>query len=678
MVLITALALCLSVGRCIAQETVPVASEPEDDDEEKDPVTDVILYVRWEAPSSMATLRRLVPQDPQLIARAYAKYMLENLAIVVRFNDSTHDEFDSFFANRRGGSRSWRTQPRSYKHFSHPLRTESVERVILSGKMLDLFGQLDLTTEEGENTGASFSRRHLASVNNVDADTITARAREARQGAAKRAKKDGFIAELQRATDKFAELVMQSIKPTFDSNEWEGEYDGDNDVVTESDKVDYQIEEAQRNEEEIRRSAKFGPRGRKLLAYRGRVSPKTPVPAGTSTRQTTPTTEVTPKLTITLARDVPIHRDAAVVTDKWHIDRIDQPSLPLNNLYTTPSDLPNTNTSDQSWIYIVDSGVRTSHMELYPRASLIYNEYPQLTPGCDPHGTHVASLAAGKTVGVNSGALVFDVRVLDCDGDGTLGGLIRGISEVTDHCVAAGGGLKRSIVINMSLGAPAGAYSPEGRALAGELGMARQYCDAIIVAAAGNDHTDACYYIPASLTGTLDGGVITAGATTVTDAFASYSNYGPCVTVNAPGTNIVGASSASDSAIITMSGTSMASPIVAGVASLHTARRPRWYNTYPIELYANVVYQLMVVDQSVKSKVIGTPTITTTRSLIQIPPELALSSPSSGGGEDGIITIIPSPGVSDRETPPPDPGDSSSVMYDFIMVVTAILVVAGW
>ncbi|HEX7025365.1 MAG TPA: S8 family peptidase, partial [Gemmatimonadales bacterium] len=171
------------------------------------------------------------------------------------------------------------------------------------------------------------------------------------------------------------------------------------------------------------------------------------------------------------------------------------------------------------------------------------------TDDCHGHGTHVAGTVGGATYGVAKGVSLVAVRVLNCAGSGTWSGVIAGIDWVTSHRIAPA-------VANMSLGG--GASQSVDDAVTGSIDAGVTYA-----IAAGNSSDDACKYSPARTPA-----AITVGATTSSDARASYSNFGTCLDVFAPGSGITSAWNTSNTATNTISGTSMASPHVAGVAAL--------------------------------------------------------------------------------------------------------------
>jgi len=238
----------------------------------------------------------------------------------------------------------------------------------------------------------------------------------------------------------------------------------------------------------------------------------------------------------------------------WGLDRIDQRALPLNNSYTY------TSTGAGVKAYIIDTGILTTHQDFGGRAihgrDTVSND--NNATDCQGHGTHVAGTVGGTSYGVAKNVTLVAVRVLDCSGGGTTAGVIAGIDWVTaDH--AAG----QPAVANMSLG---GGFS---QAL--NDAVTRSVADGVTYAvAAGNETaTNACTRSPAS-TPTA----ITVGATTRTDARASYSNIGTCLDIFAPGSEITSAWYNSPTATNTISGTSMATPHVAGAAALVLSANP--------------------------------------------------------------------------------------------------------
>ena len=237
----------------------------------------------------------------------------------------------------------------------------------------------------------------------------------------------------------------------------------------------------------------------------------------------------------------------------WGLDRVDQRDLPLGGTYVYH------NTGAGVKAYIIDTGVRASHAQFGGRVAAGFTAIQdgRGTGDCNGHGTHVAGTVGGSTYGVAKGVTLVPVRVLDCSGSGTTSGVIAGVDWVTsDH--AAG----TPAVANMSLGG--GISSALDTAVNNSINDGVSYA-----VAAGNEGVDACGSSPARVAGAL-----TVGSTTSTDARSSFSNYGTCLDLFAPGSSIQSAWHTSDTATNTISGTSMATPHVAGVAALYLQNNP--------------------------------------------------------------------------------------------------------
>ena len=238
----------------------------------------------------------------------------------------------------------------------------------------------------------------------------------------------------------------------------------------------------------------------------------------------------------------------------WGLDRIDQRSLPLSGSFLYSE----SGKGEGVRAYIVDTGVLSTHAEFTGRIVSGYSAIGAIneTEDCNGHGTHVAGTVAGTTYGVAKNATIVPVRVLDCAGSGTISGVIAGLDFVArDHTSGPA-------VVNMSLGG--GVSSTLDTAVVAVIN------DGVsVVVAAGNSKRDACRFSPARVPA-----AVTVGATTSTDSRASYSNIGKCLDLFAPGSAIKSAWYNSTTAINTISGTSMASPHVAGVAAVLLSRTP--------------------------------------------------------------------------------------------------------
>jgi subtilisin family serine protease len=235
----------------------------------------------------------------------------------------------------------------------------------------------------------------------------------------------------------------------------------------------------------------------------------------------------------------------------WGLNRIDQRDLPLNQTYQY------TSTGAGVTVYIIDTGIRRTHTQFRGRAFVGFDAVGdgQNTNDCNGHGTHVSGTVGGSTYGVAKSVRLFAVRVLSCSGSGSNAGVIAGVDWVTANRV-------RPAVANMSLGG--GASTALDNAVRNSIASGVTYA-----IAAGNSNANAANSSPARVTQ-----AITVGATTMTDARSSFSNFGSVVDIFAPGSAILSAWRTSDTATNTISGTSMATPHVAGVAARFLQNNP--------------------------------------------------------------------------------------------------------
>jgi subtilisin family serine protease len=246
----------------------------------------------------------------------------------------------------------------------------------------------------------------------------------------------------------------------------------------------------------------------------------------------------------------------------WGLDRIDQRNLPLSNSYTY------NNTGNGVKAYIIDTGIRATHAQFGGRVSGGMSSIGdgRDTSDCNGHGTHVAGTVGGSTYGVAKSVSLVPVRVLDCNGSGSTSGVIAGVDWVTANHVSPA-------VANMSLGGSAS--SALDNAVAYSIGSGVTYA-----VAAGNSNANACNSSPSRVATAL-----TVGSTTTSDARSSFSNFGTCVDLFAPGSSITSSWNTSDTATNTISGTSMATPHVTGVAALTLAETP---NATPAQVASRI------------------------------------------------------------------------------------------
>ena len=228
----------------------------------------------------------------------------------------------------------------------------------------------------------------------------------------------------------------------------------------------------------------------------------------------------------------------------WGLDRIDQKNLPLDSAYSYLQ------TGSGTTAYIVDTGILSTHQQFSGR---VLSGYTAISDGngtsdCHGHGTHVAGTVGGSTYGVAKNVSLVPIRILGCDGSGASSNVIAGLDWILKNG-------KKPAVVNISLGGEANASLDS----AVENLFNNGY---VMVVAAGNSNTDACSSSPARVSK-----AITVAATDSTDTRASYSNYGSCVDIFAPGSQINSSWIGSNTATKVLNGTSMATPHVVGVVA---------------------------------------------------------------------------------------------------------------
>ena len=248
----------------------------------------------------------------------------------------------------------------------------------------------------------------------------------------------------------------------------------------------------------------------------------------------------------------------------WGQDRVDQDALPLDDLYATRT------RGDGTVLYVVDTGIRP-HDEFGDRLLDGYSTVAADSSwvDCHGHGTHVASTAVGDRFGLADDAVVVPVRVLDCGGGATTSGVVAGLDWILTHDADG-----RRGVVNLSLGGPTSPALDDAVADLVAAGF-------VVVVAAGNENQNACNVSPAR-----EPSAITVAATNSADARPWFSNTGSCVDIFAPGVDIIAAGIGSDDDTATYSGTSMASPHVAGAAAMILALDP---SATPADVRATLV-----------------------------------------------------------------------------------------
>ncbi|MFN2332898.1 MAG: S8 family peptidase [Wenzhouxiangellaceae bacterium] len=249
----------------------------------------------------------------------------------------------------------------------------------------------------------------------------------------------------------------------------------------------------------------------------------------------------------------------------WGLDRVDQRDVLLDGLYQYVDDSPQADVH----VYVIDSGIHYTHEDFGSRVDTVngFNPYTDGhgVEGCHGHGTHVAGTIGGTSYGVAKNVTLHPIRVLNCWNGGPLSAVIMGVDWVTARMIDE----PHAAIANMSLITSASQLLDD--AVRASIAAGVTY-----VVAAGNNSADACNYSPARIAE-----AITVGASTPQDSMASNSNYGACVDLFAPGTGILSAYNGSDTDSLTLSGTSMSSAHVSGIAATLLAQAP---GSSPVEL----------------------------------------------------------------------------------------------
>jgi subtilisin family serine protease len=254
---------------------------------------------------------------------------------------------------------------------------------------------------------------------------------------------------------------------------------------------------------------------------------------------------------VSVVPDQTVHATVTQSDPTWGLDRIDQRPTAGDGTYSFDT------TGAGVTAYIVDTGIRFSHDQFGGRASSGFDfvDDDADASDCNGHGTHVSGTVGGSTYGVAKGVKLVGVRVLDCEGSGSTEGVIAGIDWVVAHHTGPS-------VISMSLAG--GAFAPLDAAV-----EAASAAGVTVVVAASNEGGDACDVSPARAPS-----AITVAATDVADRRASFSNWGQCVDIFAPGVAVLSAWDTADNATNTISGTSMATPHVSGIVARYQQAHP--------------------------------------------------------------------------------------------------------
>lgn len=244
----------------------------------------------------------------------------------------------------------------------------------------------------------------------------------------------------------------------------------------------------------------------------------------------------------------------------WGLDRIDQNELPLNSIYSYQS------TGKDVTAYVIDGGINYDHTDFGGRAVQGYSVFDDDGSDCNGHGTSVAGIIGGSEWGVAKDVKLVSVKVLDCDGSGSVSSLYQGIEWVTKN--ASGPSLANVSIV-------ASANSTLDKAIQKSIDAGVTY-----VAAAGNNGKNALLFSPARIEN-----VLTVGSTNNSDEKLSKSNYGDALDIFAPGSGIKTARYDNNTGSRSMTGTSAAAPHVAGAVALYLEENP---GATPDEVHAAI------------------------------------------------------------------------------------------
>ena len=337
---------------------------------------------------------------------------------------------------------------------------------------------------------------------------------------------------------------------------------------------------------------------------------------------------------------------------QWGLDRINQASAVLDDVYSYEY------SGNGVDVYIIDSGINSNHTEFTGRIKPGYSSVSDTngTEDCNGHGSHVSGTVGGTVYGVAKSVSLIPVRVLECSGLGTVSTVLDGINwMISNHQAGV------PAVANLSIGAGASSILNDAIVSAISDGIT-------VVVAAGNNNANACNYAMAS-----EQTALTVAAISSNNIKASYSNYGPCVDIFAPGSDIVSAWYGSSTIQRGRSGTSMAAPHASGVAAQILEQHPTWT---PQQVYAQIILQstpdaistlradtanLLLfnsyqVSATPESPIAATTTTTTTTTV----PETTTTTTTTTVVQPTTTTVAPATTTTTTTTPPPPPTTSSS------------------